>query len=62
MKSNHFERREVARAFGLALKAMRDKRSVSPDQLASLCDFDRTKHRSSRAQERADVGYLVASS
>ncbi len=37
-----YGRRQVAVAFGAALRAIRKERGVSQDWLSELCDFDRT--------------------
>lgn len=36
------QKRDVARAFGLSLRAVRDKRGISQEKLSEICDFDRT--------------------
>lgn len=37
-----YKRQEVARAFGLALRAARIAQGMSQDQLSETCDMDRT--------------------
>jgi transcriptional regulator with XRE-family HTH domain len=37
-----YRKRDVARAFGLALRAARNAQGISQDQLSEICDFDRT--------------------
>jgi len=37
-----YGRQDVARAFGLALRAARDAQGMSQDQLSETCDMDRT--------------------
>jgi transcriptional regulator with XRE-family HTH domain len=37
-----YENREVARAFGAAMRAVRKERGMSQDKLSEICDFDRT--------------------
>ena len=40
--SNEYRKRDVARAFGMALRATRVEWGISQDMLAVICDFDRT--------------------
>jgi transcriptional regulator with XRE-family HTH domain len=40
--SNEYWKRDVARAFGLALREACGQRGISPDQLSEICDVDRT--------------------
>lgn len=40
--SNEYRKRDIARAFGLALRAARVERGISQDELSELCDTDRT--------------------
>ena len=40
--SNDYRKRDVARAFGLALRAARVERGLSQDRLSEICDVDRT--------------------
>lgn len=40
--SNEYRKRDVARAFGLALRAARVEQGISQDRLSEICDFDRT--------------------
>ena len=35
-------KRDVARAFGLSLRAARNNRGISQEKLSEICDFDRT--------------------
>ena len=37
-----YRRQDVARAFGMALRAVRDAQGISQDQLSQTCDMDRT--------------------
>jgi transcriptional regulator with XRE-family HTH domain len=37
-----YRRQDVARAFGVALRAARDAQGISQDQLSEICDMDRT--------------------
>jgi transcriptional regulator with XRE-family HTH domain len=37
-----YRKRDIARAFGLALRAARGERGISQDKLSEICDFDRT--------------------
>jgi XRE family transcriptional regulator, regulator of sulfur utilization len=37
-----YKRREIARAFGAALRAARQEQGMSQDVLSEICDFDRT--------------------
>jgi ribosome-binding protein aMBF1 (putative translation factor) len=39
---NRYRRQDVARAFGLALRAARDAHGMSQDQLSEACDMDRS--------------------
>ena len=39
---NEYRKRDVARAFGMALRATRVERGISQDMLSERCDFDRT--------------------
>ena len=40
--SNEYRKRDVARAFGLTLRAVRVERGMSQDRLSEICDVDRT--------------------
>lgn len=40
--SNEYRKFDVARAFGLALRAARVERGISQDRLSEICDLDRT--------------------
>jgi len=40
--SNDYRKRDVARAFGLALRAARVAQGISQDILSEICDVDRT--------------------
>lgn len=40
--SNESRKRDVARAFGLALRAARLERGISQDRLSEICEIDRT--------------------
>lgn len=40
--SNEYRKRDVARAFGLALREARVERGISQDVLSEICDVDRT--------------------
>ena len=40
--SNEHRKRDVARAFGLALRAARVEQGISQDMLSEICDVDRT--------------------
>jgi XRE family transcriptional regulator, regulator of sulfur utilization len=40
--SNDYRKWDVARAFGLALRAARVERAISQDTLNAICDVDRT--------------------
>ena len=40
--SNEYRKRDVARAFGLALRAARIARQLSQNRLSEMCDVDRT--------------------
>ena len=42
MAAFNFSRREVARAFGAALRATRQARGISQDRLSEICEMDRT--------------------
>ncbi len=37
-----YRKRDVARAFGSALRAARTERGLSQDKLSEICEFDRT--------------------
>jgi transcriptional regulator with XRE-family HTH domain len=37
-----YSNKQVARAFGVTLRAARHKKGLSQDKLSELCDFDRT--------------------
>lgn len=39
---NRYRKREVARAFGSALRTARIQRRLSQDKLSEICEFDRT--------------------
>ena len=39
---NEYRKRDVARAFGLALREARVQRGISQDRLSEICDVDRT--------------------
>jgi transcriptional regulator with XRE-family HTH domain len=39
---NEYRKRDVARAFGLALREARVQRGISQDTLSEICDVDRT--------------------
>jgi len=40
--SNEYRKRDVARAFGLALRAARVEQGISQDRLSVICNVDRT--------------------
>jgi XRE family transcriptional regulator, regulator of sulfur utilization len=40
--ATQYRKRDIAHAFGAALRAARTERGISQDMLAELCDFDRT--------------------
>ena len=40
--SNEYRKRDVARAFGLTLRALRVEQGMSQSRLSEICDFDRT--------------------
>ena len=40
--SNAYRKRDVARAFGSALREARVERGISQDTLSEICDVDRT--------------------
>lgn len=40
--ATRYRRQDVARAFGLTLRAARNAQGMSQDRLSELCDFDRT--------------------
>jgi len=40
--SNEYRKRDVARAFGMALREARVERGISQDVLSEICDVDRT--------------------
>jgi len=40
--SNEYRKRDVARAFGMALREARVERGISQDLLSEICDVDRT--------------------
>ncbi len=37
-----YRKRDIARAFGMALRAVRQERGISQDLLSEICDLDRT--------------------
>jgi len=37
-----YPKRDVARAFGSVLRAVRNERGISQDKLSEICNFDRT--------------------
>jgi transcriptional regulator with XRE-family HTH domain len=39
---SNYTRKDVANAFGLTLRAIREKKGVSQDKLGVICNFDRT--------------------
>lgn len=42
MSAPQYRKRDVARAFGLVLHAAREERGISQQELAEICDFDRS--------------------
>jgi len=40
--TTQYRKRDIARAFGLALRAARVERGISQDKLSEICDLDRT--------------------
>ena len=51
--------REVARAFGATLRAIRKERQISQDRLGELCDFDRTYPSLMERGERHPTLYML---